>query len=132
MHEFVECCELRVYFERMKELINNCWEGDYVSRIEWKKLWLFGVNERKNGCNINRLNYVLSHARYAVKLRRNIAHYEEKKCEVWNIFKNLTERDIKLTQSFIGEEEFRKGFLDGSTFIERMNGDENEVRMNFG
>ena len=90
MHEFVECGELRLYF------------GDFVVKMEWRKLWLFGVKERKKGCNINLLNYVLSHARYAVKLRRNIAHYEKKKSDVWNVFKNLTERDVRLTRSYIG------------------------------
>ena len=132
MHEFVECGELRVYFGKIRELINRCWEGDFVGRSEWKKLWLFGVVERKRGCNVNLLNYVLSHARYAVKLRRNTAQYERRKCDVWNVFKNLTERDVKVMHSYIGKDDFQKGFVDGSTFIEITNGDVNEVRMDFG
>ena len=45
------------------------------------------------------------------------------------IFKHLIERDVRLIWSYIGEEEFRKGFVDDSTFIEVINGNVNEVRM---
>ena len=132
MHEFVECKELRGYFEKIKMLINKCWKGKLAERMVWKKLWLFGVNESQNGCNVNLMNYVLSHARYAVKIRRNTAHYEKRKCDVWTVFKNLTERDVRQRWGYIEENEFRKGFVDGSTFIEIVKGDVNEVRMNFG
>ena len=132
MHEFVECGELKGYFEKIKKLINKCWEGDLTVGMEWKELWLFGANERKDGCNVNLMNFVLSHARYAVKLRRDMAHYEKRRCDVWTIFKHLMERDVGRIWNFIGEEEFRKGFVEGSSFIEIRNGEVNEVRMNFG
>ena len=42
-------------------------------------------SEKKDECNVNLLNYVLSHARLAVKIRRNSAHYEKRLPDVWNI-----------------------------------------------
>ena len=38
MHEFVECCELEGYFVKIKELINRCWGGGFVERMEWREL----------------------------------------------------------------------------------------------
>ncbi|KAF3836618.1 hypothetical protein F7725_029176 [Dissostichus mawsoni] len=81
VHEFVECRELVVYFGRMKELVSRCWNEWCVREMEWKE---FGE------CNVGLLNYVLSHARHAVKIRRNSAHYQGKMPRV-----GYTEKDSK-------------------------------------
>lgn len=128
MHEFVECPELEGYFGRIKGLIQRCWEGGLLEELEWRELWLFGVKMKRY--NVNLLNYVLSHARFAVKRRRNIAHYEKKKVEVWSIFKSMVESEVTLLYSYVKEEEFREGFIEGSTFIEI--GDEGRVVFDFG
>ena len=41
-----------------------------------KDISIWGVGKKK-GVNVNMLNYVLSHARYAILLRRNLAHLRE-------------------------------------------------------
>ncbi len=130
MHEFVECCELGRYFQKMKELINRCWQGGFVERMDWRELWLFGVTGRVKGSNVNLLNYVLSHARLAVKLRRNLAHYEKRRIEAWSVFKNIMEKDVNMVHRGVSEEEFLEGFVEGSTFIEI--GDDGRVVLDFG
>ena len=57
MHEFVECCELEGYFVKIKGLINRCWGGGFVERMEWRELWLFGVISKVEGCNRSYLTY---------------------------------------------------------------------------
>jgi len=117
LHEFVECRELEMYFQKLKALISRCWTGEFVETMEWKELWLFGVVAKVKGCNINLLNYTLSHARFAVKLRRNIAHFEKREMAVWSVFQSIIKRDVKMLHGYIKEEEFQKGFLEGNTFI---------------
>ena len=116
MHEFVECCELEGYFVKIKGLINRCWGGGFVERMEWRELWLFGVTSRVESCNVNLLNYVLSHARFAVKHRRNVAHYEKKRVEVWSVFMSIMRRDVNMVYSYVWEDDFlRAGVLKGLT-----------------
>ncbi|CAK6968746.1 uncharacterized protein LOC117809082 [Scomber scombrus] len=128
MHEFVECGELKVYFERLKEIINRCWNERYVERMEWKELWLFGVEGRMEGVSL--LNYTLSHARFAVKLRRNLAHYEKRKADVWTIFKSGLKKDVNMMYGSLDREDFDRGFIRGSTLI-RIGGD-GEVQIDWG
>uniref|UniRef100_A0A671TR16 Reverse transcriptase domain-containing protein n=1 Tax=Sparus aurata TaxID=8175 RepID=A0A671TR16_SPAAU len=129
MHEFLECRELKTYFERLKDLISRCWEGSFVERMEWKELWLFGVTRRMKGCNVSLLNYMFSHARFAVKLRRNMVHYEKRKADVWSMFRSGMKRDVHMTHRYIKKEIFLKDFIEGSSLIEI--GDNGEVKMNF-
>lgn len=72
----------------------RCWCARFVERMRWKELWLFGVCERVKGNNVNLLNYLLSYARYAVKVRRNYAHYEGKIMDVWCLFRSKLSFDI--------------------------------------
>ena len=83
-----------------------------MERMEWRELWLFGVTSRVEGCNVNLLNYVLSHARFAVKHRRNVAHYEKKRVEVWSVFMSIMRRDVNMVYSYVWEDDFlRAGVL---------------------
>ena len=117
MHEFCECRELEGFFWKLRDLIRRCWGARYVERMGWKKLWLFGVNEYVRGHNKNLLNYVLSHGRYAVKMRRNYAHYEGKQLDVWDLFACKLKFDLGVLNGGLGEEEFIKWFVEGSTLI---------------
>ncbi|KAF3849998.1 hypothetical protein F7725_019717 [Dissostichus mawsoni] len=106
MHEFVECSELRGFFERMKEMVYRCWDEKEIKTRNWKELWLFGWRGKMCGHNVNLLNLVLSHARYAVKLRRNVAHFEGKIVSVWDLMVGTIKRDIRLLYIHMGKEEF--------------------------
>jgi len=130
MHEFVECRELEGYFGVIKQLIKRCWDVRFVERMEWRELWLFGVNERMKGCNTNLLNYLLSHAKFAVKLRRNLAHYEKKKVKVWSLFKSMVRSEINMLHGYIKEELFKEGFVEGSTFVGM--GEHRRMNLDFG
>lgn len=129
MHEFVECSELKVYFERMRELISRNWRGEFVERMDWRELWLFGVTGKVRECNVSLMNYVLSHARFAVKLRRNLAHFEKKIVDVWNIFVMIVKRDVKMIYSYEEKGNFIGGFVEGSTLISL--GENGDVLFNF-
>lgn len=119
MHEFVECTELYGYFQKIKTVIYNCWKMEELEQMEWIDLWLFGHNGKNGKYNVNLLNYVLSHARYAVKLRRNMAHYEKRIIDVWKIFKGTFEGDVKAIYSHIQETDFQEGFEKGCTMVRR-------------
>ncbi len=62
----------------------------------WKlsqKIFLFGIFEKRKRADICLINIVLSHARLAVVLRRNYAHFEGRKIKVKYLFKvNNTKR----------------------------------------
>lgn len=128
MHEFAECAELQVYFERLKGIINRCWKERYVERMEWKELWLFGVGGKMKGVSL--LNYMLSHARFAVKMRRNLAHYEKRRADVWSMFKSGLQRDVNMMHGALEKNDFESWFIAGSTLI-RIRGD-GEVRIDCG
>lgn len=130
MHEFFECAGLRVYFGKIKELINRCWKGEWVKKMEWRELWLFGVNGKMDECNVSLLNYVLSHARFAVKLRRNLAHYEKKTADVWDVFQCMMKRDVSTLYSYVSMGDFLRSFVAGSTFI--IIGEDKKLIFGFG
>ena len=130
MHEFFECTGLKVYFEKMKGLIKRCWKGEVVKNMRWREWWLFGVNGKGRKCNVSLLNYVLSHARYAVKLRRNLAHYDKRSVEVWSLFQRMVKRDVITMYKYISKEDFISSFVEGSTFI--VIGDDEKLIFDFG
>ena len=66
--------------------------------------------ERVKGVNIELLNYVLSHARYAVYLRQNLARFEAKRVRVWDIFVGMLKKDVGLMFKY-GHGDFEKVFL---------------------
>ena len=132
MHEFFECTGLKVYFEKMKGLIKRCWKGEVVKNMRWREWWLFGVNGKGRKCNVSLLNYVLSHARYAVKLRRNLAHYDKRSVVwgVWSLFQRMVKMDVITMYKYISKGDFIKSFVEGSTFI--VIGDDEKLIFDFG
>ena len=77
-----------------------------IKCLEWKELWLFGMNGKMVGGNVGLLNLCLSHARFAVKQRRNIAHYEGRVVEVWDLTKRSIKRDVGMLFLYKGKEVF--------------------------
>ena len=72
----------------------------------------------------------MSHARFAVKLRRNLAHYEKRKADVWSIFKSGLKKDVNMMYRSLDSEEFERGFIMGST-LTRI-GEDGEVQIDCG
>ncbi len=94
MHMYRECSELTSFFETLKECLVNklglIWDrGD-----SWDVFFIFGVWEKSRVKNVALCKFLLSHARWAVKSRRNIAHFEGRIISVWNIFKSIVKKQI--------------------------------------
>ena len=115
MHLYYECDKLKIFFMKLKEFLQENWGKQYFEGKDWKKTFLFGVWEKKEKVNINMINYVLSHARYAVWLRRNLAHFEQKIISVWAYFVSGLKKDISLIFKY-EKEEFQH-FVKGCSFI---------------
>ena len=65
MHLIMECGELKSFFEKMWNLLCLNWGRAFIENLEKKQLFLFG-NAKNIKFNINLLNFVVSHARYAI------------------------------------------------------------------
>ena len=118
MHEFFECRELKGFFWELKEMICRCWDIKVLRCLEWKELWLFGMNGKMDGYNVGLLNMCLSQARYAVKIRRNAAHYEGRIDRVWNIMKRNIKRDLGMLLIHKGKDVFEVEYVEGSGLIQ--------------
>ncbi|KAI9534627.1 hypothetical protein NQZ68_012860 [Dissostichus eleginoides] len=84
----------------------------------WKELWLFGVNERMKGLNVNLCNYVLSHARYAVKIRRDVAHHERRTVDVWDVLKRILSKNIQMAYAYLDKDIFLESFVEGCALVD--------------
>ena len=93
-HLFVDCVELCVFFEKLKNLLSTCLGFCLNPEDSWSQLILFGLYDISTVKNGNLCKYVLSHARWAIRQRRNIAHYEQRVVMVWYIFKNSMRKDV--------------------------------------
>lgn len=69
-------------------------------------------------CNVGLLNLVLSHARHAVKVRRNYAHYENKLLGVWDIMERSLKRDIGMLFVYMKRADCVSMLVDGCSLIE--------------
>ncbi|KAI9547154.1 hypothetical protein NQZ68_019975 [Dissostichus eleginoides] len=83
----------------------------------WKELWLFGVNERMKGLNVNLCNYVLSHAQYAVKIRRDVAH-ERRTVEVWDVLKRILSKNIQMAYAYLDKDIFLESFVEECALVD--------------
>lgn len=95
MHMFCECLKLRQFLEKLLKVLtmklNLVWDDNDV----WEMFLLFGEWRRSRVKNEVLCRFLLSHARCAIKIRRNIAHYEKKIVTIWPIFKALVKRQIR-------------------------------------
>lgn len=93
IHYFLECGSLMEFFEFLKTLLKDNWAMELDVEDGWRTLFLFGVFGKRKGVNVGVLNYVLSHARHAVVLRRNYAHFEGRTVNIKHLFKAIMKRD---------------------------------------
>ena len=115
MHLFWECTKLKSFLARLKIIIVKHWgrDVDVEGDLRWKKTVLFGVWGKRR--KVNLVNYVLSHARYAIWLRRNKAHFEDKEMAVWVYFEATLRKNVFLILKY-GKEDF-ENFIEGSKLI---------------
>jgi len=114
MHLYVECQGLEEHHEMLKQLVRKNWEKTHFVDEEWSKIFLFGMVREKNvKGNLHLLNMVLSYARYAVRLRKNVAYFEKRKENVWCIFKALLKQHIRMIYTYMNID-FCVLFVDGS------------------
>lgn len=116
IHLFFECEELNDFFGKLKGMLKKNWGREWIEKLNWKKAMFFGVGEKTKTVNVNLLNYVLSHARYAVWLRRNLAHFEGKKISVWSYFESVLRKDVFLVWKY-EKVDFERFFVEGSGLI---------------
>lgn len=73
---FLECVELVNFKVRLKELLETKCRYECNDVSEWDYHVLFGLTQRMSGVNDNVVNLILSVARRAIFLRRNLALHE--------------------------------------------------------
>lgn len=119
IHMFIGCEELEDFQRRLKDFLQKNWGKAFIDAQVWKMLMLFGTCKKSKVENVNLLNYVMSHARLAVWLRRNMAHFEGKKVKVWAFFETIVRKSITLVYEHVDRLSFYKFFVKGSGFVKR-------------
>ena len=116
LHYFLDCVDLVDFFVFIKALLVEHWSWGFDLEDGWRPLFLFGVFAKSKKANLCLINFVLSHARYAVVLRRNFAHFEGRKVKIKPLFKSLMKRSIGLLWTYggVGVKYF---FVNGNTLI---------------
>lgn len=94
----------------------------------WRQTFLFGMFGKKKTVDDWLINYVLSHARLAVVLRRNYAHFEGRKVKIKELFKAIVRRDVEMNCKY-GGNEVKEFFITGNKFIKE--GERKEILCNF-
>lgn len=123
LHYFLRCEELVDFFDFLKNLLLENWSVKVETEEEWGKLFLFGTFGKRKSTDICLINFVLSHARLAVVLRRNYAHFEGRKVKVKDMFKSMIQRDVELICKY-GDKEGKEFFLTTNKFIHQNVGEE--------
>ncbi len=116
LHLFVNCEKLKDFFVKLKSCLEKNWGKEFIEKLDWKKMFLFGIRGKSKKVNINLFNFVLSHARYAIWLRRNLAHFEGKRISVWTYFESIVRKDVFLVWKY-GKVDFERFFVQGSGLI---------------
>ena len=115
-HYFVECPRLVGLFAKVKELLSTHCGVKVENPVEWKKLLLFGMLGKVQGVNVNLVNAFLSHVRYAIVYRRNMAHYEGRVIPVWDWFVSVFKKNVRLVY-MLQTEDFHNCFVKNSSLI---------------
>lgn len=116
LHLFINCVELKECCEKLKQLLCRCLKFDDNYVENWNKLLLFGICDKKCVKNYSLCHFLLSHWRWAVRLRRNIAHYQKRVVNVWPIFKNLVRKSVRF-RLINGIRNFHPVFVKNNTLI---------------
>ncbi len=79
---FLECIALKYFFDLKKKKKKKKTYEEVNLEEEWRQIFLFGMFGKKKTVDYWLINYVLSHDRLAVVLRRNYAHFEGRKVKI--------------------------------------------------
>ena len=94
LHMFVKCDELKEFHTKLKDVLTEKLGLIWDERDCWESFILFGEWERSRVKNAALCRYLLSHARWAIKSRRNIAHFEKNVKPVWAIFRSMVRLQV--------------------------------------
>ncbi len=86
-------------------MIKDYWGKDGKGN-EWRKLFLFGECNNCKDTKVNLSNYILSHARYAIWARRNLAYFEGGKVDIIVMFKTVMRENIFLLWKYLDMDVF--------------------------
>lgn len=127
-HVFLECIELLNFKVHLKQLLGK--QCRYVCNdvCEWDYHVLFGLTERMSGVNQNVVNLILSVARSAVFLRRNLALHEGRVVDIWVYFVSYYKAFFSLYFSR-GVDFFTDAFMGGNSLFTFNEG--GSLRFNF-
>lgn len=87
LHLFCECVELKVFFDKLKKVLQGKLYLVWSVNDVWEFFLLFGEWRESRVENATLCRFLLSQARRAIKIRRDLAHFEHKKLQIWPIFK---------------------------------------------
>ena len=116
MHLFCNCIELNVFFVKLKNCLRDRLGFDWDVSDSWDVFFLFGIWDKSRVRNVTLCRFLLSHARLAVKLRRNMAHYDHKIHLVWPIFRNMVRKHVRFRRLH-GVVDFTRTFLTDNTLV---------------
>lgn len=116
MHMFFECKKLDIFHDKLKNFFKNDFGKD-VKEEEWKKLFLFGECVNKKDMRGNLCNFILSNARYAIWIRRNLAFHEGRIVDVNGIFRSVMRKNVYSMWKYLVKEEFEKAFTSDCRLI---------------
>lgn len=116
MHIFCDCKELDMFHGKLTKIIKDDWGKD-VEENEWKKMLLFGECMNYKDEKVNLCNFILSHARYAIWVRRNTAYFEKKKVDVSAMFKTVVRKNVYTMWKYLSKDVFEKAFVKGCGLI---------------
>lgn len=118
MHLFLECNELKDFHFYLKKILKENWGTEFIDSVEWKELFLFGVGAKeKEGDKYLFVKLCVENDRYAVRCRRDLAHFEGKRVNVSVLFQSVLKKDVYLLYKYLERSVFSKGFTEGSTFV---------------
>ncbi|KAK0135242.1 hypothetical protein N1851_028935 [Merluccius polli] len=92
-----DCVCLGEFFTYLRALIQRHWRMRIEDGVQWRTLLLFGAPCKRKGGSLDLLNWMLSHARYAIVLRRNYAHFEQKSVGLRTLFEGVDGQTVNET-----------------------------------
>lgn len=116
IHMFCECECLSEFFGKLKSCLRDKLGLLWDRRDSWMGFFLFGTWKESRVKNAVLCRFLLSHARWAIRSRRNIAHYERRKASVWILFKSIVRKQISYRHKH-GTEDFTLLFTRDSELL---------------
>ena len=94
VHMMLGCECLKGFFLVFREFLRDRLGLIWDKEDSWEVFFLFGKWEKSKVRNGVLCRFLISHARWAIKARRNLAHFEQKKVDLWKIFKSIVKRQV--------------------------------------